>query len=854
MKNITRIIVAFVLLHTAFATYIPSVTGIVGIDQTTQGSTNKVDAQNFNALFRESFDTYPGTRWTQSVASGDIVALDGNAAGSNYLVLSKDPLTANSTTTITSNLTVGMPIELSVGLSKSQHSLGQEFSTELVSPDTISAYTPVAISAIQQATTTLSVTTASNHGLVPGNAISIYGVNDSRMNYAALVVATVPAPNQFTCTAGPAGTIVSLSVGPFSTGYVTMRPRLGQAVSGSSMIFENTSATNASFYIRSNSGDALASGAASGSHSATIGSTASVQAVNTPYCYSFLPTTEFRLSAMSDRLQWADANVDATGQTTSRYVRTQVCPDNSKSYSLRFRAYNTPGLTVPICKIISMQKTASTTATVTTDVAHGLTTADVINIVGSSDQTNYANLLTATAVASVIDSTHFTVVIGISTTSTVYGGYVSRVNGNQVQQGMVPQVANNAVLATAADGTQALTLTGNAAWTTLSVGDYVNVLGLRSVPGTGSDLGCDGAWKVRSVSTTALELGPIGSTTPPANFGSTVCGGGVIKRSDLRINFVRIYDYDRLRVEAIARPSSDASAAMPVAVQNTTTVSATNLSCNVAQIAAAVPNTIVANGSTNKALGVSMSTAIANTDQSATAFAGSGRVNGTVVASPQGGGVSVSADINLTVTTIGTATALVPVLAESYDSGTTYTDIWTGTPMTATSHQRVPAIPVAGRRRWSMMSVGGTSTTVPATIIAQELAAVYPLQRQFVDVYAATNPTASIINGATVASTLVSTAGSSTSGVALIEGCSRISISGVFTGGTPTTAPIYTLQVSQDATNWISTSCTMSPTAAGTFGSTIANMCFRYARLIVSTASSGGTPYGVTYTAINGSN
>ena len=154
------------------------------------------------------------------------------------------------------------------------------------------------------------------------------------------------------------------------------------------------------------------------------------------------------------------------------------------------------------------------------------------------------------------------------------------------------------------------------------------------------------------------------------------------------------------------------------------------------------------------------------------------------------------------------------------------------------------------------MNVGGTSTTCPATIITQELPGVYPLQRQFVDVYAATNPTASIINGVTTASTLVSTVlnsgSSSASGIAIIEGCSRITFSGVFTGGTPTTPPIYALQLSMDGTNWNTQTATFSPTAAGYFGATIANVCARYARIVTTQASAGGTPYGCTYTAING--
>ena len=199
----------------------------------------------------------------------------------------------------------------------------------------------------------------------------------------------------------------------------------------------------------------------------------------------------------------------------------------------------------------------------------------MINIYGSSDQTAYANLTAATAVASVIDAVTFTVVIGTAVTSTVYGGYVARVNGNNLmsQMGAIAQAAISSTLATAVDGKQVLTLTGSAAWSGLLIGDYVNVHGLRSVPGTGADLGCDGAWKVRSIVTTSLELEAVGGQTLPANFGATASGGAVIKRTDLRLSFVRIFDFDRTRVEALARPIGDAAGAFPVNINNTPAVS-----------------------------------------------------------------------------------------------------------------------------------------------------------------------------------------------------------------------------------------------------------------------------------------
>ena len=351
--------------------------------------------------------------------------------------------------------------------------------------------------------------------------------------------------------------------------------------------------------------------------------------------------------------------------------------------------------------------------------------------------------------------------------------------------------------------------------------------------------------------------------------GAAVINGAITPTASTRVFRVPITDINYLRVtlgtgvtSGTLQAYATLSQAVPVPTEltvvqatagNLNFTPAANSGINIAQVGGTTGINSAANGSSNKALGTILANAVNQVDQAATAFAGAGRVQGTVVASAAGGGVSCAFDINVTVTTLGTATALLAVLQESYDGGTTHSDIWTSFPFTTSQHIRVPAIPIAGRRKWALHSVGGTSTTVPITITAQELPSQPKLQRQFVDVYSATNPFASIINGTTYTSALVSTTLNSTSAVAIMEGCSAIELTGVFTGGTPTTAPIYTLQVSMDATNWLNTKTTLSPTAAGTFAATYNGSPYKYARVIVSTASAGGTPYGVTYIALNGS-
>lgn len=545
-------------------------------------------SNNITTKFREAFEAYDpvsGNRWRETKASGDLIFVDGNAAAASYLVVSKDPLVAGTESSITSIGLVSMPIEASIGLSMSQRTLGQEFAIELIDNGAPLPDVPdLEISAISQTTTTLTVDTVLPHGLSPGKSIGIRDCSNLVANYPSLVVASIPSPTQFTCTAGPGGTITSQTItNPAGAkGFVYFRERFARARNGISQIFENATATNASLYIRSESGDALPSNAISGNHSVTVGTTASVQLVNTAYAYAFAPTTEYRLFVQTDRTQWADSAVDAVAQTASRLLRTQVCPDPTEAYKFRIRATNNKALTVPNAQIVTAVKTGTTTATITTDRPHGLIANDPVVIYGIRAQgaAEFPNLTTATAVASVVDATTFTIVIGTAGTVTSYGGYVAKVQGGNLMSalGAVAQVAQSATLTTLADGTRQLVLVGSANWAApaTTIGDMVELVGCRDNT-TGATLNLDGPWKIAAAATTSLTLVlPYSDQrTLPADFATTNCGGGLIRRTCLRISFMRVFDYQRERVELLARPTGDVSAAAPVSVQGTATVTFT---------------------------------------------------------------------------------------------------------------------------------------------------------------------------------------------------------------------------------------------------------------------------------------
>lgn len=748
-----------------------------------------VEPQNVNTEFRESFETYDTTAvWSQTVASGDIVQLDGNAVAASYLVISKDPLTATSETSIVTQSFFACPAELIVGLSMSQRVLGQECSIEFISTDAPTPAIPdIAISSISQATTTLTVTTSTPHGLSAGSRIGIYGVtSDSRFNYPCLVIAAIVSTTSFTCTAGPGGTIPSITAGPYTNqGYVYYRPSMNYAQEGFSQIFENTSTTNASMYVRSDAGDAYPSGTFAGNQSVTVGSTSSTSAINAAYTYAFVPTNEYRFLLQADRIQFYDVTIDTTNQPTARRNVTQVVPNINKNYKLRFRVTNDDGLTIPTAKIVSAAKSASTTATITTATAHGLTTGDYIVIYGIRDQTNFANLTTATAVASVINSTQFTISFGASATATSYGGMVSRVQG-----GNIPGSYSTVAIQSATNSGTELTLAGTANWAPV-VGDYVNVYGCRD-NATGADLGVDGVYKVVNVFTTTLTLIPISTTTLPASFALTNCGGTVIKRTDVRLSYIRLFQYLREKIEVLNK--SDNFSAIPI-VGNISTV-ATVTTVSTAQLAF---NNLVNDIAAGTITVTATSAAITP------------------------GSTALSAEYNVIVTAAsGTNQTLDVVVQESDDSGTNWFDVYHFPRITAAGQYRSPLMPYTGNRIRYVRTVAGTSPSFNNSVNRIQSQTSNPIQRQFFDRTIAPN-------------TL-----SSTTPSFFTEGCVDLNIV-VSMGAVTTTPPVLVYEASPDNANWVQVGADITTAASTNNILQISNTQARFSRIRVKTAGTGAT-------------
>jgi hypothetical protein len=571
---------------------------------------------------------------------------------------------------------------------------------------------------------------------------------------------------------------------------------MGGALDGFSEIFENATATNASMYVRSDSGDVYPSGTFSGNHSVTIGTSASVAAINAANTYAFVPTNEYRYLLQADRMQFYDVAIDTTNQPSARRNVTQVVPNNTKNYKIRFRFANDKGLTVPTAKIVSASKAGSTTATITTATAHGLTTGDYVVVYGIRDQTNFANATTQGTI-SVINSTTFQFAFGASATATSYGGMVARVQGGNIPGSF----STNANIQTATVTATDLTLTSTANWAPV-IGDYVNVYGCRD-NSTGADMGVDGVYKVSNVVTTTLTLIPIGSTVLPAAFASTNCGGTVIKRTDVRISYVRLFEYLREKIEVLNK--SDSASGIPVVintinggtVSTVSTVSTANLAFN--NIVTDISSAALTSTATSSAV--------------------------TPAAS------ALSAEFNVIVTAVsGTNPTLDVVVQESDDSGTNWYDIYHFPRITATGQYRSPLIPHTGNRIRYVRTVSGTSPSFTNAVNRIQSHTSNPVQKQFFDRTIAPN-------------TL-----NSTSPVVFVDGCVDLNVY-VSMGAVTTTAPTLALQVSPDNSVWVQVGADITTTASTVSILQASNVLGRFARILVKSAGSGAT---LNYVMIKG--
>jgi hypothetical protein len=337
--------------------------------------------------------------------------------------------------------------------------------------------------------------------------------------------------------------------------------------------------------LQSSGSNVRTSGANAGAHLTSNASTAPVFVNAGNGQFEIKPTSSFEIEVDKSSVGFLDYGIDSiSAQSTVRLLQETGVPEYYAGYTPLLRAITSKSTTRPVAKIVSAVKSGSTTATITTDVPHGLIAGkSVVDIIGCRDQTNFASA-GGIGVITVISPTVFTGTIGTAVTATTYGGQVAILNMNVQVIGR----SNQAVQSLSIDANGIMSVVGSATWSGITVGEYVNLYGVRDNT-TGADLGFDGAYVLIDLNGTTIKLkavlNPDGTNTknglgvnvtPAMPVTSSVnCGGSVIMRTTGRIHDLRLEERSYDAVKIWGQGESRTDLALPVTIQNTPSVSAT---------------------------------------------------------------------------------------------------------------------------------------------------------------------------------------------------------------------------------------------------------------------------------------
>lgn len=738
--------------------------------------------------------------WTLNNTDGHIISQGGNSSGSAYLRISLNPTLDDSEVTLTSKDYFQIPFRTGFGLSISQRISGQEVYVGVVGDDGTgtgidTSTTVIADQAITgniSVTTNVGTVTLANHGYTGGDRISIYSVADSRMNVGPVVVTVIDQNNFTVPIVAPNGTYTGTG------GYIRYADPFRWAYNGAGYLFENTTVTNASLVLRRN-------GARFRSLNAATTTTTATQTNTSPFTDAFNSAGNLETYLSLEEVDFRSFSSDSVAAMTGYGKFTQSVPDENPNYHLHIRARNLKGLTKVIARITAIAKTGTTTATVTTDVAHGLTTADFVQIYGALDQVNFPNLTVATAVASVIDTTHFTVVIGSATTTSSLGGAIWRVQGGVLAPGAYTQVVQSLSVTS-----NIMTVIGNGTWATPLPGEYVYLYGMQNGAGT-----YDGAYKVLKVNTTSLILAAPGV----ADFTSITTGGAAIRMTDVRLHFTRLLDYTRTVTEVVGGKgnTNDINNSVPVSVTASATVPVSqSTGVNTTQWSAAGWGGFLVIDVASAALTVTTTTAAV--------------IPGTVATI----GTYAHA-FNVIVTAVsGTTPTLDVGVEESIDNGVNWVRIYDFERITATGAYTSPQIRAQyGTRYRYVQTVTGTTPSFTRAVNRVMFSVLGQLIRRFLD------------------RTIVLTTLSSVTPTYNVEGCDFLELV-VAVGAVTTTAPVIQLEGSETgiAAEFYAIGTPVTAVASTAVRSVYSNELPKFVRARVSTAGVGVTANYVAIKAL----
>ena len=755
------------------------------------------------------------SNFTFSVAGGDFINTSISSNGQQFVEISIDPLSVGETqTTLESIHPVRYPLYTEIEASISQRTYGDYFVIEIT--DNVSRdVEPIEynIVSISQSTTTLTVTLDFPFDGWLGSWVDIYGLADSRFNYTNAAIETMSLDKKtLTIRTRDETTIPSLTATPasFVGGKLKRQAKLQNARNAVGMRFSGISTTTAAYMSRFDSGSIKEVGTLTGSRLATNASTAPTYIGGVNGNVEIKPTSRYRIDVEPEIITFMDKIVDNPyASYAARQAFTAVKPLSDIDYYIRFRAVSPRSISRPVAKIVSAVKaTASTTATITTDVPHGLNVDSYVNIYGINNQTVFANLTAATKVASIISDTVFTIVIGTATIATSYGGYVSLCNGGVTQQGAIAQV----VQSVAVDANGFVTLIGTGNWAGLGgVGEYVNLLGVRNST-NGANLGVDGVYRVSNFATTTLVLEPVkdlngirainvlGQNLSPTVgvIPTTNAGGAVLLRTTLRNHDLVAASYSQSVTNISGQGTQRADKAIPIYGAGG------GMSVNQG-IAATI-------SSTTGLGGWYMHPAIVGLPDIASAAITTSATS-SAIANNLGNGFQ----INIAVTAAtGTNQTLDVRVEESYDGGTNWVTLYEMQRITAVGSYNSPILRASGRHIRYVQTVGGTSPSFTRAVTRNVLPFIQA------------EPQKRLMDRSIVLTTLNSVT------PVLFSGAAN-NIQLVINLGTATTPPALQIEGSEDGINFYPIGSPLTGVASSTVQLTVSSVSATFVRARVST-------------------
>lgn len=429
--------------------------------------------------WRDSFESLDPANWDFDTARApnDTVTLSGDTQGASFMEICMDAFSKATSTEIKGYKTFRPPYRLGYGGSVSQRGYGEmtivsvaavdESGNRIIaSGETESFFGPsLTVKKIIVTSNVATVIFDQPHNLKFDDIVVISEASDNRMNVQGRVT-TVRSRYAVTMP-------LTATNGNYLPGATCVLNRIDPSKGSSDcagVVMMDALDANGIYFSRGQGSSNFLSANTSFGTSYSAGLLPSPQ----PFSVNIQPRflTEF-IGAM-DVQRWISSAIDSNTPGVT-LKRSQNVPDPAKNYAMFFDVVALPNRAVPI-EVLTVVKTGTTTATVTTVNPHNLVTGRYVYGYGSRNQSTLANLTAPTAITVTGPST-LTLVWGTAVTETTYGGMLIPQNGGAA----VPGALNTSIMGSAwYNGRLYL---GTYISTVFTTGDVVRLIGVRDAGG-----------------------------------------------------------------------------------------------------------------------------------------------------------------------------------------------------------------------------------------------------------------------------------------------------------------------------------------------------------------------------------